>query len=445
MGQACTSADIAAFTEDFRPPYPYRNEALKFSEMEVYEHTGDPQFKLVRAKLYDSYFRIRDQLEYLVKRDQDPFNIVIHKYDSDFISINMFFDFPIRLEDFVSTKLTIPEVWSMLGYVSAALAKLQQQKQHYNNINPKGIFRVYTIEQQYVYKLADPFLFHNQIMKNFYSPIMYYKTHPEHDLFKSDTFSLGLVCIYSLGFKKTEILYKQEAFDFELLDDIITRFKLPLYFDRLLRSMLEMDEYGRPDPIQLSISVSNYTKAYKLPELKTVMVVYNKQILKTAQSPDATESIIDIRTPENKVLELPKPPKVEILQGHLPYTNGCYYVGSYNAKTKKREGRGIFFSKDGNKLIQGTFLNDLPEGDDIEMWREEAQDDTTHVDLSDWEYFKGQVAQGMKQGKGELRFKNQNYFRGTFIDDAVCGSGIYFYQSHSVEGIWMNDKFMAEH
>lgn len=36
----------------------------------------------------------------------------------------MFFDFPIRLEDFVSTKLTIPEVWSMLGYVSAALAKL---------------------------------------------------------------------------------------------------------------------------------------------------------------------------------------------------------------------------------------------------------------------------------------------------------------------------------
>ncbi|CAK87424.1 unnamed protein product (macronuclear) [Paramecium tetraurelia] len=29
MGQACTSADVAAFTEDFRPPYPYRNEALK--------------------------------------------------------------------------------------------------------------------------------------------------------------------------------------------------------------------------------------------------------------------------------------------------------------------------------------------------------------------------------------------------------------------------------
>lgn len=51
---------------------------------------------------------------------------MIHKYDSDFISINMFFDFPIRLEDFVSTKLTVPEVWSMLGYVSSALAKLQE-------------------------------------------------------------------------------------------------------------------------------------------------------------------------------------------------------------------------------------------------------------------------------------------------------------------------------
>lgn len=74
--------------------------------------------------MYDTYFNIRDKKEYLDKRGMDPFNIVIHKYDSDFISINMFFDFPIRLEDFVSTKLTIPEVWSMLGYVSMALSKL---------------------------------------------------------------------------------------------------------------------------------------------------------------------------------------------------------------------------------------------------------------------------------------------------------------------------------
>lgn len=72
-------------------------------------------------------------------------------------------------------------------------------------------------------------------MKNFYSPKLYYEKHPEHDLFKSDTFSLGLVCVYSLGFKKTEILYKSDGFDYELLDDIINRFKLPLYFDRLLR------------------------------------------------------------------------------------------------------------------------------------------------------------------------------------------------------------------
>ena len=40
-------------------------------------------------------------------------------------------------------------------------------------------------------------------------------------------------------------------------------------------------------------------------------------------------------------------------------------MGSYNGKTKKREGKGIFFSKDGHKLIEGTFLNDLPEGDEI--------------------------------------------------------------------------------
>ncbi|CAK87423.1 unnamed protein product (macronuclear) [Paramecium tetraurelia] len=106
--------------------------------------------------------------------------------------------------DFVSTKLTVPEVWSMLGYVSAALAKLQQQKQHYNNINPKGIFRVYTIEQLYVYKLEDPFLFHNQIMKNFCSPIFYYSIRLE--LFQNYT-NLIIIIRYDQQreFKKLEI------------------------------------------------------------------------------------------------------------------------------------------------------------------------------------------------------------------------------------------------
>lgn len=85
-------------------------------------------------------------------------------------------------------------------------------------------------------------------MRNFFSPVMYYNTHPEHDLFKSDTFSLGLVCMYSLGFKKTEVLYKQDGFDFQLVDEIITRFKLPIYFDRLLRAMLSEEEFCRPDP-----------------------------------------------------------------------------------------------------------------------------------------------------------------------------------------------------
>ncbi|CAD8187040.1 unnamed protein product [Paramecium pentaurelia] len=79
------------------------------------------------------------------------------------------------------------------------------------------------------------------------------------------------------------------------------------------------------------------------------------------------------------------------------------------------------------------------------MRREDAQDDTIHEVLSNYEYFKGEVAKGMKYGKGELRFKNQNYFIGTLIDDLICGSGIFYYQSHGVECIWMNDKFIAEH
>lgn len=38
--------------------------------------------------------------------------------------------------------------------------------------------------------------------------------------------------------------------------------------------------------------------------------------------------------------------------------------------TLKRDGMGIFFSREGSKLIEGTFLNDMPDGDDVQMWRE---------------------------------------------------------------------------
>ena len=43
------------------------------------------------------------------------------------------------------------------------------------------------------------------------------------------------------------------------------------------------------------------------------MVVYNKQSLKTAQSPDATESEIEIGSPDVKVIEMPKPTTVQTL------------------------------------------------------------------------------------------------------------------------------------
>lgn len=42
MGNTCTQVNTINFTEDFRPPYIYRNDALKYREMEVYEHTIDP-------------------------------------------------------------------------------------------------------------------------------------------------------------------------------------------------------------------------------------------------------------------------------------------------------------------------------------------------------------------------------------------------------------------
>jgi len=46
-------------------------------------------------------------------------------------------------------------------------------------------------------------------------------------------------------------------------------------------------------------------------------------------------------------------------------------VGEFNPITKKREGKGIFFDNKGNQLIEGTFLNDLPEGDNIIIWQYE--------------------------------------------------------------------------
>lgn len=55
------------------------------------------------------------------------------------------------------------------------------------------------------------------------------------------------------------------------------------------------------------------------------------------------------------------------MHGHLTYSSGYYYVGEYNGITRKREGKGIFFSAKGKILVEGTFLNDMPDGDDIIM------------------------------------------------------------------------------
>ena len=47
-------------------------------------------------------------------------------------------------------------------------------------------------------------------------------------------------------------------------------------------------------------------------------------------------------------------------------------------------------------MIDGTFINDLPDGDDIQIWRYDAEHEVTHLNLSDFDYYRGQMSQGMK-------------------------------------------------
>lgn len=116
-------------------------------------------------------------------------------------------------------------------------------------------------------------------MKHFLSPTLYYTNLPEHNLYKSDIFSLGLVTLYCFGLKDTSIFYQPAGFNFQLLHQKIESLKLPKYLARIVKMMLDEEELNRPDPLQLKVSLDSSATVYRLKIPQPEILIYNHQAL----------------------------------------------------------------------------------------------------------------------------------------------------------------------
>ena len=97
--------------------------------------------------------------------------------------------------------------------------------------------------------------------------------------------------------------------------------------------------------------------------------------------------------------------------GIIRYENGNYYIGE--DKDGKRHGKGKLYSKNGDLLYEGDYINDKPEGNGKRIYDE-------HI------YYIGQFKEGKRHGKGKIYKNNKLAYEGDFINGNIEGNGKSF-------------------
>ncbi|CAD8100803.1 unnamed protein product [Paramecium primaurelia] len=365
MGALCDNS--SHFLMDFNKTSNFDNENFRFKEMDVLTNRIDNKFKIIHGILT---FRDEKVIEQLKKKTQHANSLNIHHWLIKNDDLHVYFDYPEPISQIDNFEHL--EVWKLINHITKILSLLQDLKMHYCALNPNGIFRVYTLQQKYVYKIADSFLFRPLYMKYYQSPTNYYQ-HEQIEYFKSDVFALGLVCLYCLGLKEPKIFFKQKQFDFKELQIKIKELNLPEYLNRFLDQTLIEQDIQRPNCQQLYCFVLKLNEEYKIQIENIELKLYNHEFQQ--------------QTNQNKQKVINDGEKVEILNPEAPF-------------------------------------------------------ECTHYDLSTWCHFIGRVANGKRNGKGELKFKNGCRFIGTFINGLANGTGIFYYGQQEIIGYWRDDIFM---
>lgn len=103
---------------------------------------------------------------------------------------------------------------------------------------------------------------------------------------------------------------------------------------------------------------------------------------------------------EQKIENKPFDPKTAfnndlvITQGKLHYSNGFYYIGQIC--NRRRHGNGTYYDENNQKVTEGMWVFDVPDGDVTFYNKPKEEIDKTHKNISrkDWIQYKGQVRHG---------------------------------------------------
>ncbi|CAD8062436.1 unnamed protein product [Paramecium sonneborni] len=311
----------------------------------------------------------------------------------------------------------------------------------------------------------------------------------KHNRYKSDVFNFGTMLIYLIQAKKPEIYdWKRWSIDDFALrkvqDDLITtNFNEQLL--HLIELMLKVDEQERPDFIQLDemvnklfqdlnrhrllekhqpqeFFIAGQNKPSSYENLISQNIFQSKHPQGQATSPTMIKSsqqaeqqkirqqdmsqvsIKDSKWQEVKTQETKIGFENAVTQGKLHYSNGFYYIGQIC--NRRRHGLGTYYDSDNQKVTEGMWVFDIPDGDVTFYNKPKSELEKSHKNLSrkDWIQYKGQVKHGQKHGIGVLYFSDGSKFMGVFSCDQAHGKGQFEYQNkESYTGTWQHDLYVS--
>ncbi|CAD8156872.1 unnamed protein product [Paramecium pentaurelia] len=314
----------------------------------------------------------------------------------------------------------------------------------------------------------------------------------KHNRYKSDVFNFGLILIYLIQAKHPEVYdwKKWQVDDFALRkvqdDLIVTNFDEK--FLRLIEIMLTIEEDKRPDFIELDNMVNKLflglqmhrlqekyqlkdffivsfdkhsdikneilsNNIYQSKQSKQSTLIGSQNLIKSTQQQtqhlrNETQKIKqnDISQASIKDQQIQTQNKfdntITVSQGKLHYSNGFYYIGQIC--NRRRHGIGTYYNSDNQKISEGMWVFDVPEGDFILYNQPKQEIEKSHMNLSrkDWVQYKGQMKQGQKNGIGVLYFSDGSKFMGNFSCDQAHGKGQFEYQNkEQIIGTWQHDIF----
>lgn len=122
-----------------------------------------------------------------------------------------------------------------------------------------------------------------------------------------------------------------------------------------------------------------------------------------------------------------QPYQAQAASGTIRYEDGERYVGKYNAKTERKEGKGKYYCNNGC-VITGTWKNDYLTGKATAVYRNKDK-------------YVGYFKYDQRNGSGTYIWKNGDRYKGSWKDDVMNGKGKYTWKNKNyVTGTWKNGK-----